>query len=456
MIRGYPARASVAPGEHLVLHVSTDAQRFRVLFYRWGDGLVPVHETRWLSGKNVEPRGADEDWQWPEYAFAIPRDWPSAVYIAHLEEPGAATLQLAATSAAALFIVRGEGRSAILYKIPLATYHAYNCSGGGCFYVNPPRSQEPPGARVSLHRPGGGIGGDTWGALDYYDPSSPRQTFAHWDARFIRWLARNGCTPEFCTDFDIHDDPGLCSRYRLVLSVGHDEYWTETTRNRVEAYVSGGGNVAFFGANICWWRIHLVDDGGAIVCHQGGPHGALDHWWPRSGAGRPEDGLTGVSYRHGGGWWDGPRRCDGYLAQDPGHWVFAGTGLRRGEAFGRDTCPPLVGYECDGAPLDGFDPSGGATYLASDAQRFGTPAGFRLLAAGLLDGAWQERPPREGLRAGEGIHAATMGIFSRNGTVFTAGTTDWAQVLASGQDRRVEVITRNVIQRLGGMVLATQ
>lgn len=41
-----------------------------------------------------------------------------------------------------------------------------------------------------------------------------------------------------------------------------------------------------------------------------------------------------------------------------------------------------------------------------------------------------------------------MGICSRGGTVFTAGTTDWAQVLGSGQEPRVDIITRNVIERL--------
>ncbi|HEU4854944.1 MAG TPA: hypothetical protein VFS89_06605 [Nitrosospira sp.] len=34
-------------------------------------------------------------------------------------------------SAAVLFVVRGSGHSKLLYKIPLATYHAYNCTGGG-------------------------------------------------------------------------------------------------------------------------------------------------------------------------------------------------------------------------------------------------------------------------------------------------------------------------------------
>jgi hypothetical protein len=450
MIYGYPSRASVAPGERFGLHVSTDAARFRVLFYRWGDGFVPMRETRWLAGKYAAPQSAADDWQWPPYEFAIPHDWPSAVYVAHLVEAGGAAFHPALTSAAVLFVVRGDGSGKLLYKIPLATYHAYNCTGGACFYVNPPQSQAPPGARVSLHRPGGGIGGDTWGAVDHYDMSSPRQTFAHWDARFIRWLLRNGYAPEFCADVDIHHDPALCSRYRLLLSVGHDEYWSEAMRDRVEAFVANGGNLAFFGANICWWRIHVVDNGSAIVCHQGGPHGALDHWWPRTGASRPEDALTGVSYRHGGGWWDGPRDAAGYIVQEPDHWVYAGTALRRGETFGNNVSPPLVGYECDGAPLESFDKASGLGVLSCVAESTGTPSGLHVLAAALLDGAWQERPPRETHAAGEGIHAATMGVFSRNGTVFTAGTTDWAQVLASGRDGRVDIITRNVMDRLLG------
>jgi hypothetical protein len=448
VIQGYPARAGVAPGESLVLHISTNAVRFRVLFYRWGNCLLPVHETGWLAGKYAEPQSAAEDWQWPPYEFQIPPNWPSAVYIAHLEESGGPTLNLAIKSAAVLFVVRGNGRSKLLYKIPLATYHAYNYAGGGCFYVNPPRSQDPPGAKLSLHRPGGGIGGETWGALDHYDMSSPRQTFAHWDAGFIRWLLLNGYSPEFCTDLDIHSDPDLCNRYRLLLSVGHDEYWSEATRDRVEDFVSRGGNVAFFGANLCWWRIHVVDGGTAIVCHQGGPRGAFDHWWPETGANRPEDALSGVSYRNGGGWWDGPRHTDGFIVQDPEHWMFAGTGLCRGESFGNNTSPPLVGYECDGAPLECFDRTTGLAVLSSNAESTGTPSGFRLLAASLLDDDWQERPPRETHPAAAGIHAATMGIFSRNGTVFTGATTDWAQVLVNGQDPHVDKITRNVINEL--------
>jgi hypothetical protein len=451
MIHAYPDRASVVPGEQLVLHVSTDQPRFRVHFHRWEGALVALRCSPWLRGEYAPPRAADEDWQWPGYAFEIPPQWHSAVYIALLEDEDAnarLTASLNLSHGAALFVVRGHGHSALLYKLPLATYHAYNCSGGGCFYFNPPRSARPPGARVSLQRPGGGIGGATWGAADHYDASSPRQTFAHWDARFIGWLLKRGYAPEFCTGFDLDSDPALCRRYRLLLSVGHDEYWNEAERDQVEGFVEQGGNVAFFGANLCWWRVRLVEHGRAMVCHQGGAHGARDQWWPPHGAGRPEDALGGVSYRHGGGWWDGARDSSGFIVQHAAHWVFEGTGLHNGQIFGAGSCPPLVGYECDGAPLEPVDAAGRQFRLARTASAHGTPGNFCLLAAGVLGAGWQERPPRELFRAAEGIHAACMGVYSRNGTVFTTGTTDWAQVLASEQDRNVEIITRNVLDRL--------
>ncbi|ATQ74147.1 hypothetical protein CR152_06205 [Massilia violaceinigra] len=449
MIRGYPARASVKPGELLALHVSTDAARFRVWFYRWWDGAELMSRSEWQSGRFAPARGADEDWHWPRYEFAIPLAWPSSAYIAYLEEEGGLPFDIALTSAAALFVVRGRGGADLLYEIPLATFHAYNYSGEGCFYRNPPRSRSPPGARVSLLRPGGDIGGETWGAADYYDERSARQTFAHWDAPFIRWLAGEGYRMDFCLDSDIHQDAGLLARgYRLLLSVGHDEYWSEDARNHVEDFIGSGGNAAFFAANVCWWRIHYVDEGRAIVCHQGGPYGALDHWWPVTGVSRPEDALAGVSYRHGGGWWDGPRSTQGYVVQQADHWVFAGTGLENGDVFGATSSPPLVGYECDGAQLACMDGSDGGIRLAAQAWRNGTSASFVVLAASILDEGWQELPARSGLAAREGMHAATMGIYARKGTVFTAGTIDWAQVLATGHDPVVERITRNVMERL--------
>jgi hypothetical protein len=128
--------------------------------------------------------------------------------------------------------------------------------------------------------------------------------------------------------------------------------------------------------------------------------------------------------------------------------VFEGTGLAQGDVLGQHTWPPLAGYECDGVPIDNFDRASSKAALSAWRDEEGTPAGYELLAACPLDARWQELPPRKRLDAGEGVHAAAMGLFSRPGLVFSSGTTDWAQVLAAGRDLKVERITRNVLDRL--------
>jgi hypothetical protein len=76
----------------------------------------------------------------------------------------------------------------------------------------------------------------------------------------------------------------------------------------------------------------------------------------------------------------------------------------------------------------------------------GTPKDFTILSTGSArwhpdDSVWYERweNGREG--------AAVMGVYTRGGTVFTAGTTDWPHGLKG--DEQVVRITRNVLDRLG-------
>jgi hypothetical protein len=107
MIRAYPERASVQPGATLILHVSTDSRRFRVTFHRWGDGPIWMLRSDWLPGAWTTGAAPDVDWNWPAYHFPIPRDWPSAVYIADFEEDGSkTTFDLARGDGSALFVVR--------------------------------------------------------------------------------------------------------------------------------------------------------------------------------------------------------------------------------------------------------------------------------------------------------------------------------------------------------------
>jgi hypothetical protein len=68
----------------------------------------------------------------------------------------------------------------------------------------------------------------------------------------------------------------------------------------------------------------------------------------------------------------------------------------------------------------------------------GTPGGFTILGVG------DTAPSGWGL----GNRAATLGLYTRGGTVFTAATTDWPR-LAARHRAPVTTITRNVLDRLG-------
>ncbi|QEU95903.1 N,N-dimethylformamidase beta subunit family domain-containing protein [Streptomyces kanamyceticus] len=437
-IHGYPARSSVRAGEAIRLHIASSTPRVYVDFYRWGGSIQHAGSAAW-TGAAAPPGQHGADWRWPAYDFPIPSDWPSGVYVAVLRaqpcDDGASALD--AREGRLLFVVTPgtpTGRG-ILYKIPTFTYQAYNTAGGGSLYSS---------GQVTLRRPGGGVGGPVKGLPDPYDPHSPRQTFAHWDARFIAWMEQNGFEADFCTDLDLHEGRHLDHGHRLLLSAGHDEYWTAETRSRITAFRDAGGNIANFGANTCWWRVRLTDEATALACDKFPPaavqhgvdpdsaHGCPDHWWETD----PENTLLGVSYRGGGGHWDGHREPLGFTVMDPSHWIFDGTGLKRGDVFGIDDA--LVGYECDGAAYT-TDARGRPHPTGED----GTPRNFSILGiAQLPDDTWNvaAREPTASPRA------ATLGLYSSRGTVFTAATTDWARGLATNPT--IAAITRNVLRRL--------
>jgi hypothetical protein len=458
MIQGYPDRPGLRAGEKLRLHISTDdpQSRFRVDFYRQGHELVKMGSLDAQTGHNFAPLPHYEAWGWPGYDFQIPGDWPSGAYIADLVEtdkqgePIGSSEEISADgrNGKALFVVKSSspGQNAqILYKLSLTTYHAYNYSGGGNLYIGEwftdPLTKTKVN-KVSTQRPGGGTGGaiahfdasNRSGSIDVYDAGSPRQTFTHWDVPFIAWLEKNGYRLDYCTDLDLHEERDLLTPYRLLFSVGHDEYWSDEMRAHVEAFIRQGGNVAFFSGNTCWWHIEFCD---FTKCADDKLHPTAFirdfETWKRN----PENKLTGVSYRNGGGSWVGEREAVGYTVQNADHWVFEGTGLRNGDVFGAEE--HLVGYECDGA-LFTRDNHGFPVPTGAD----DTPSDFVILSIGeLADKGWQFEP-RE--KQNQEPHAATMGLYTRGGIVFTAATTDWTRVLTT--NTHIDRITRNVLNRL--------
>ncbi|MGO8876887.1 MAG: N,N-dimethylformamidase beta subunit family domain-containing protein [Acidimicrobiales bacterium] len=442
---------TVTSGTELQLHVSTEHARFGVRLFRCGATVEEVESEPSLHAGHLMPLGRpDEAWGWPPVTVQLSPALRDGVYVAvPLPERNGAVdpiepgTDILTRTDACLFVLRraaGDDRPTVLFKLPTATYTAYNQLGGASLYagVHWTRDWWGQGYVGSLQRPGnGGIGGRVMegDAPDAYHRGSRRQTFAHWDAPFVAWLEEHGYRAAYCTDFDLHGDPSLLDGVTLLLSAGHDEYWSTEMRRRVLEFVDRGGNVCFFAGDVACFVVEISPRGDRLFCRKmeggspGGPTRQIGALWH---ADDPEDWLTLSSGAYGGGWWDGVRALDGYHAVVASHWAFEGVefppeGLTGGSAT------PVIGYETDGVPLErASDPP------RLSEQRKGGGGGRVLLALGRLSAGWVAG--REEANAAIMIRTAASGAM-----VFSTGTTDWPLALT---DDRISRITDNVVRRL--------
>lgn len=442
MIRCYCDPPSVQPGEEILLHVSVTSGRYKLRLYQQRESLnlVSDFEDEVFEGESVPDGNCDEDWGWPVHRLATQDGWQNGAYVVMAAEVDATGTErwpeladTAGEAGKALVVLRSERPSSpVLYKISWFTLACYNWTGGGSLYSNAVWSNGPAGSgfRVSWRRPGVGTGGLVAPSdpPDVHFSGSRRQTFAHWDAPFLEWLYRSGYQFDVATDLDVHSSTEQLEGRNLVLSVGHDEYWTGELKTNLESYRDAGGNLAFLSGNTCCFHVYAEPAHGLIMCPKSRGREA-EYVWAASSS--PEEALTGVSYWNGGGWWDGRRPAAGYQLTHRGHWSLDGTG-ESVSVIGATCEPPLVGYECDGTP---YWRRGGAVTAAP-----GRPhKNIAILGISPLESGWHatSRDP-----------AATMSIYTdRSGAiVFSGGTTDWP--IAAGSDPEVAQVTRNLLRYL--------
>jgi hypothetical protein len=442
-IEGYAGQLSVTPGEEVTLQVSTSESTYDVEVMRIGAETESVWSRKDVPGtqhpvpENASSHGA----QWPDsFRITIPKEWRSGYYQVRfrVEDRGGKFVARGRriAEASCFFIVRSAAPgkdTKILLQLSTNTYNAYNNWGGFSLYAYHGRGGIQ-GNRVSFDRP-------------------PASQFSNWELPFVQWAERNGYTLDYAANSDLEFHPELLQQYRLVLSVGHDEYWSAPMRDHLEAFIATGGNVAFFSGNTCCWQVRSEDEGRALTCwkqnyhsdpvYSSDDHSLLTSLWSHHLVKRPENQLTGVGFLSGGYHLSHGQVMDGtgaFTVHRPDHWIFNGTGLKRNDTFGSKNT--VVGYECDGSELEWRDGLPFPTF------RDGTPKTFTVLCTApakwsVADSGWYEKFEKG--RTG----AACLGLYTKpnGGTVFTAGTTDWAHGLRGG-DPEVERITKNILDRL--------
>jgi hypothetical protein len=431
-IEGYCSRASVRAGETIHFHVSTNPPSpFTIDLYRMGfyggtgarqvashgpfRGIVQPDP---LIGKN---RLRECRWD-PCFALTVPKDWPSGVYLGKL------TSEKEGLQSYLIFIVRDDRRSDFLFQCSDTTWQAYNRwpsqfslydDGKKVWYWGPD-------VDISFDRPYGKY----CQILDAPLSTGSGEWFL-WEFPLAYWMEAQGYDVTYISNLDLHADPGSLLRAEGFLSVGHDEYYTLQMFNQLRAAIDSGLNVAFLSGNTCCGRIDLrpsaAGEPDRVLCR-------LDRYGPRD----PNETKDFPEMERFP--WNSPNENTligarstmpvtggaDWICAAPDHWLFAGTGMRKGEGI-----PGLVGWEWHGDPA--------------------AIHGLEIIATG------KTKSPR-----GEGIYTATMYPGPKSNFVFNASSCWWADGISEppgyvrpsvytspkGPDPRAQRLTANLLDRM--------
>jgi hypothetical protein len=434
-IEGYCSRTSVRAGETIEFFVSTNPPSpftldlFRMGYYGGAGGrlvksLGPIPGVTQPDPPIGPKRVRECRWE-PCASLTIPADWLSGVYLGKL------TAEREGWQSYVIFIVRDDRRADFLFQCSDTTWQAYNRwpsqfalydDGKETWYWGP-------NVDVSFDRPYGKY----CQILDAPLSTGSGEWFL-WEFPLAFWLEQHGYDVTYISNLDTHADrPGLL-RAKGFLSVGHDEYYSIEMFENLRWAISQGLNVAFLSGNTCCGRIDPRPNSRGVpnrVFSRTDFYGPLDeaeikrfpsmaklpHQSPNSNL---LVGAGNVAPVTGGADW---------ACSLPNHWIFAGTGMKKGDAI-----PGLVGWEWHGNPA--------------------RIPGLEVVSTGPT----QDAPGKPN----GGIYTATVYPGPRGNFVFNASSCWWADGLSEppgymrpsvyttprGPDSRAQRITANVLARM--------
>jgi hypothetical protein len=368
-IQAYTSVLSVAPGQQMSFHVSTqhegtgyDIEIYRMGWYQ-GNGGRLMTTVRNQTGQAQGYYDAQHDrlvdsptsfvdaktglvearWQ-PSYMLTIPANWTTGVYLVKLTDAqGWQTYTY--------FNVLGNSHATYAAVTADNTAAAYNTWGGHSLYDTDTLTR---GAKVSLDRPSTQNNGSD-------------QVLA-FELNAVRWLERQGYDLSYMSSVDLHTNAAALLQHKGYISLGHDEYWTKEMRDGVENALDHGVGLAFLEANAIYNQVRLEPNSvgvpnRTVVCYKvltlaqnltddplyGIDNDRVTSMWRDPVINRPENALVGIMYSNTNG---STRGFPWVASPSTESFLLQGTGLQVGQAHGVG----LVGYEWDRVHHNGLTP----------------------------------------------------------------------------------------------------
>ena len=238
-IEGFADRVSVHPGEAVQLFVSTTAPSYTVTAFRIGAYATGGAQI-WASTPQPGRQQPAAVVQQPRHTVVAPwtpsltvdtTGWPPGDYLFRLD---AAT---GAQQFVPLTVATPDNRGRIVIVNAVTTWHAYNRWGGASLYASPSGRMADHSRAVSFDRP--------------YQAAAMQGAgdFLIFERPFVQFAERSGLKLGYATDVDLHADPHLLDGAAAMVTLGHDEYWSQEMRDAATAARDRGVNLAFLGGN---------------------------------------------------------------------------------------------------------------------------------------------------------------------------------------------------------------
>jgi hypothetical protein len=271
-VEGYCSRLSVPVGEtiEIMAHSATAyfLDVYRMGFYG-GTGARHMRQIGYLpAGQRADPPTDDHQLRectWPtSIILSIPEDWVSGVYLGRLTQVDVPT----PTQSYVIFIVTDTRPCDFLFKCSDLTWAAYNGwpDNFSLYNYHGPGQQSSiywgPRVSASLDRPykmpyNSDVGGSYYPYDDVrkYAWMVGASQFLTFEFPLLFWMESQGYDVSYISSVDLDETPApaLRTRARALISVGHDEYYTENMfRNLQRAVIAddpiaqNGLSAAFF------------------------------------------------------------------------------------------------------------------------------------------------------------------------------------------------------------------
>lgn len=254
----------------------------------------------------------------------------------------------------------------------------------------------------------------------------PYSAFA---AGFLKWIGQQSYSYNMISDIDLEDYDNI--KGKIVVIIGHSEYWSRKARRNFDRFIDEGKNAIVLSGNTMWWQVRYNEDKTKLICYKavGEPRVAdsLKTWlWISPSLRYQITESIGVDYDRGGngsiatkndGW-------DGFKIVNPNSPLLTGMNLKKGDII---KCPS---NEYDGAPLKGFD-SEGTPIIDNKALKFdkveliGYDFGFRSVKTVPTAIIFRKR--------------------KKSGIVVTFPSTNWCTIYSYKTFPNISKVTQNAI-----------